>query len=138
MPRSSGHSYLVPITFTALSPNSSDKAAWIPLGSENAMPFDGGVVGRGEKIMIGSTTYNGSDPTGKTAMRDFAWSKTGAEVAAKLNDTQPDPAAERYMNLSPIDRYAAVQAKSGGGDNPDPRENQGPGIIPTKPTGEPS
>jgi hypothetical protein len=72
-----GHSYLVPITFTALSPNSSDKAAWIPLGSENAMPFDGGVVGRGEKIMIGSTAYNGSNPTGETAMRDFAWSKTG-------------------------------------------------------------
>jgi hypothetical protein len=133
-----GHTYLVPITFTALSPNSSERATWIPLGSENAMPFDGGVVGRGEKIMIGSTTYNGSKPTGETAMRDFAWSKTAAEITAKHNNSQPDPAAEKYMNLSPIDRYAAVQETSGGGDNPDPREKQGSGSIPTKPTGEPS
>jgi hypothetical protein len=42
------------------------------------------------------------------------------------------------MNLSPIDRCAAVQAKSGGGDNADPREKQGPVSIPTKPTGESS
>jgi len=41
------------------------------------------------------------------------------------------------MNLRPIDRYAALRPKSGGGDNPDPGENHGPGTIPTQPTSEP-
>jgi Aldo/keto reductase family len=43
--------------------------------------------------------------------------------APRLNNTQPDPAAEKYMKLRPIDRCAALQPRSGGGDNPDPGES---------------
>jgi hypothetical protein len=103
-----GHDYLVPITYTTLTPNSPEHPSWIPMGSKNAMPFDSGKIGNGEQILIGGAPYRGRNPSGETPMRDAVWGTTGADAAAVLTTARPDPAAAKYMNLLPIDRVAAV------------------------------
>lgn len=130
-----GRDYLVPISYTSLSPGGEYAASWIPLGSKNTMPFDDNVIGRGDIITIDGAIYNGSNPHGETPMRDSVWGKGSQDVVATLDNTKPDPAAKDYMDLSPIDRYAAVVRAADKGDRPD---SPGLGIPTITPTSQPS
>jgi hypothetical protein len=84
-----GHDYLVPIAYTTSTPNSSEDPSWIPLGSQNAMPFDNGKIGNGEQLLIGGTPYNGRNPSGITPMRDAVWGMTGLTLSPC--SARPDP-----------------------------------------------
>lgn len=104
-----GHDYVVPIAFTTLNSEAPpEEARWIPVGSENAIPADGGELGAGETIMINDEPYEGKSPDGSTPMRDSVWGRDFRSIADILGRAKVDPAARRYMDLMPVPRYEAV------------------------------
>ncbi|MFZ1410114.1 MAG: hypothetical protein WAS07_01485 [Micropruina sp.] len=106
-----GHDYLIPITFIPKGDQGALLDLWTPLGLGNQLPFDQGVIGRGEAIRLADgSTYTGAPTGGGQTVRDRAWGKGAAELVALLRAAKPDPAAASDMDLPPLSRYAATQA----------------------------
>lgn len=122
-----GHRYLAPISYTSLEPDSTRPPDWIILGIRNVIPYDGEVIGQGEEILVGGEKYGGAD-SASADMRASVWGKSVESAVDILRRTQPDPAAAKYMDREPIDRYRAVLRDTTASEQPDARETGKPTI----------
>jgi hypothetical protein len=93
-----GHRYLVALLWF--------RGGWTTLGSGAEMPFDGGVVGRGE--------WEGRDPARVEAVEHPAiTSLLGARdprIQSTLAHAHADPLADSLRRLAPLARYQRVNA----------------------------
>jgi hypothetical protein len=69
---------------------------WAGLGAGAEVPFDGGVIGTGE--------WQGRDKNIDQPAIDSLLGKNAAGVQTSVDETQPDPRAAQFDNLSPAQR----------------------------------
>lgn len=107
-----GHDYLIPITHIPKGDQTALLDRWIPLGPANQLPFDDGVVGRGETVLGADGKPFQPDPGRPDAtIRDKIWGAGLNEVRLLLDQRGIDPAAATHMDLPPLSRYAATQSR---------------------------
>jgi len=94
-----GKTYLLPITYLSRS-RLVGVAGWSNLSPDSILPYEGGVIGKGDTI----GGYSG-DSEGMTDLRDAVWGKSAASLVTRLNSTKPDPAAAEYADSPPDVRF---------------------------------
>jgi hypothetical protein len=93
-----GHSYIFPFAWLG-------EEGWAPLSTAAVLPYDEGVIGRGEN--------HGADADEGTALFDEASGRSGPELANLLAATEPYPETAAFAHLDPRKRWEMAQ----GGEN---------------------
>lgn len=98
-----GHQYLLPLTY-----DESVGLPWQPIYASAVLPFDDNVVGRGEPLLdADGKPIDGS--RSKIPARSRLWGMAMDQVRELLASTRPNPIAEKYSELPPLQRYSKVQ-----------------------------
>lgn len=115
-----GGTYLMPLTYMKFF-KPEPRWEWTPMTAASMLPFEDGVIGKGERIPLAAGQfYDGTSPGPDSVLRDAIWGRPAADLVDTLNETEPYPEARPFMDQDPLTRLAAVQRSA-------PQPSKGPG-----------